>query len=120
MEVEPEAPERVLDILIYLDANEVPEDLWEAKIRNRAARYTMVDDILYRRGYSTPLLRCTLFEEAQYVLAVMQVGYYWSPTLKDADEYVCKCTKCQEYSRVPHHPLEELILITMSWWVPSP
>ncbi|KAF5442795.1 hypothetical protein F2P56_035417 [Juglans regia] len=47
------------DILKYLDANEVLDDRQEArKIRNRAARYTLIEGILYRRGHSNPLLRC--------------------------------------------------------------
>lgn len=53
----------MLDIIRYLDVNEVLGDMWEArKIRNKEASYTIVDDILYRRGYSTPLLKCILFE----------------------------------------------------------
>lgn len=42
----------------------------------------------------------------------MREGYYWPHALKDAEEYVRRCKKCQEYSRVPHHPSKKLTLIT--------
>lgn len=81
VEVEPRALEWALDIIRYLDPNEVPNNMWEAKkISNRVARYTIVDGVLYRKGYSTPLLRCISFEEAKYVRefsATTQEGRCW-------------------------------------------
>ncbi|XP_040995989.1 uncharacterized protein LOC121242153 [Juglans microcarpa x Juglans regia] len=128
VKVKPGVPEWVLGIIKYIDANEVPNDKCEARnIRNKAAHYTLVKGVLYRRGYSTPLLRCISFEKAQYVLAevhericsdnsrgkmlagkVMRAEYYWPRALWDAKEYVRNCKKCQEYSKVPHCPSEEL------------
>lgn len=68
-EIGPGVPEWASNILKYLDANEVPGDRWVAKkIRNQVARYTMVDGVLYRRGYSMLLLRCISSEKAKYVL----------------------------------------------------
>lgn len=64
-----------MDIIKYMDANELLENRWEArKIWNKAARYTLLDGVLYKRGYSTPLLKCISFEEAQYVLAKVYEG----------------------------------------------
>lgn len=55
-----------MDIVKYLDANKLPDDRWEAKkIRNRVAHYTLLNGVLYKRGYYLPLLRCVSFEEAQ-------------------------------------------------------
>lgn len=44
------------------------------KIKNRTAHFTLVDGVLYWRGYSTPLLRCVLFEEAHYILVEIHEG----------------------------------------------
>ncbi|XP_035546609.1 uncharacterized protein LOC118348649 [Juglans regia] len=135
MEILPRAPSWVEDIFRYLETNEVPEDRQKAKkIRNRVARYTLIERILYWRGHSAPLLRCISKEEAQYVLAeihkracgshsggkalagkVMRVGYYWPRALKDAKKYERKCQKCHEYAKVPHFPSKELASITSSW-----
>ncbi|XP_041011349.1 uncharacterized protein LOC121255135 [Juglans microcarpa x Juglans regia] len=115
------APEWALDIVKYIDANEVPNDRCEArKIRNKASSYTLVEGVLYRRGYSTPLLRCISFEKVQYVLAevhrgicgdhsggkvlagkVMSTGYYWPRALQDAEEYVRKCKKAKNILKCP-------------------
>lgn len=48
MEVKPGALELALDIIKYLDDNEVPNDKLEArKNGNRATRYPIVDGILF-------------------------------------------------------------------------
>ncbi|MCI68021.1 hypothetical protein A2U01_0089280, partial [Trifolium medium] len=46
-------------IIRYLQKDELPHDKGEAvKIKRLAARYTMVGDKLYRRGFSSPMLLC--------------------------------------------------------------
>lgn len=126
-EVRPGAPEWATEIIRYLDANNLPVEKWEE-------RNTLVDGVLYRWGYSTPLLRCLSLEEAQYILTeihegvcsnhssrkalagkVVRVGYYWPHTLKDAKEFIRKCQKCQEYAPIPHYPLEEMTSIVSPW-----
>ena len=87
-------------IIRYLKEGWLPEDKAEArKIQIRVARFVIIDDLLYKRGYSLPYLRCTNSEEADYVLReihekvcenhagarslarkAFRVGYYW-PTL---------------------------------------
>lgn len=74
MDISLGAPEWALNIIKYLDTNEVHDDKYAKKIRNQAARYTIVDRILYQTGYSTPLLRCILFKEAQYMLEEIHKG----------------------------------------------
>ena len=47
-------------IIRYLKEGWLPEDKAEArKIQTKAARFVIIDDMLYRRGYSLPYLRCT-------------------------------------------------------------
>lgn len=86
--------------------------------------------MLYRRAYNVPLLRCISHEQAQHILAeihegicrdhagervlagkAMRASYYRLHALKDAEEYVWKSKKCQEYARILHHPPVELVPI---------
>ena len=56
-------------IVRYLKEGWLPEDKTEArKIQIRAAHFIIIDDVLYRQGYSLPYLRCASSEEANYVL----------------------------------------------------
>jgi len=46
----------------------------EKNIRWQCARYTMIGQDLYRRGYSTPLLKCLTKEQSKYVLQEIHDG----------------------------------------------
>ncbi|XP_062075042.1 uncharacterized protein LOC133779056 [Humulus lupulus] len=62
-------------IIDYLKDGVVPTDKREARrLVYKAARYTLVDGILYKRGYSVPLLRCVDEEEAVKVLYEIHEG----------------------------------------------
>ncbi|XP_022880743.1 uncharacterized protein LOC111398016 [Olea europaea var. sylvestris] len=91
------------------------EDPTEARrLRTRSTRYTLIDEVLYKRGHSVPLLRCLNEEEAQYALQdvhegmcgnnsggqslahmILRHGYFWPIMKKDALKFVKKCDKCQ-------------------------
>ncbi|GMH26685.1 hypothetical protein Nepgr_028528 [Nepenthes gracilis] len=59
----------------YLVDGSLPEDAEKAKrIKKTAGWYTVVDGRLYRRGYSTPYLRCLSPEEADYALSEVHLG----------------------------------------------
>lgn len=59
LEVELGALEWAHDILWYLNDNEVLDSRKGVrKVRYQAARYVVVNGVLYRRGYNTTLLRC--------------------------------------------------------------
>ena len=52
-------------IIRYLKEGWLLEDkMEERKIQIRAAHFVVIDDMLYRRGYSLPYLRCASSEEA--------------------------------------------------------
>ena len=56
-------------IVQYLQQGIVPEDRSEArKLRIRAARYTMIEDTLYRRSFTLPYLRCLIPSQAAYAM----------------------------------------------------
>ena len=53
----------------YFKEGWLPEDKMKARrIQIRVARFVIIDNVLYRRKYSLPYLRCASSEEANYVL----------------------------------------------------
>ncbi|XP_050242130.1 uncharacterized protein LOC126691095 [Quercus robur] len=84
-------------IVSYLKDRRLPEEKDEARmLRVRSARYVLMDEVLYKRGFSQPYLRCLALDEANYVLKevhegacgnhsrarsfvhkVVLAGYYW-------------------------------------------
>ena len=62
-------------IVSYLKDGRLPEAKDEAKkLRIKAARYVLMDEVLYKRGFSQPYLRCLAPEEANYVLREVHEG----------------------------------------------
>ena len=76
--------------------------------------YTMLDGVLYHRGFTLPLLRYLDVEETDYVLRaihegicgnhsgvrtlafkVLQQGYFWPTMHNDAKEMTRSCKACK-------------------------
>ena len=56
-------------ILSFLQDGRLIQDVEEArKVKKRAARFTILNDTLYKRGFSMTYWRCVSKEEAKYVL----------------------------------------------------
>ena len=56
-------------IVSYLKDGKLPDGKDEArKLRVRAARYVLMGEVLYKRSFSQPYLRCLAPDEANYVL----------------------------------------------------
>ena len=104
------------------------------KLRVRSARYILMDEVLYKRGFSQPYLRCLAPDEANYVLReiheracgnhsrarslvhkVIRAGYYWPNMQVDAKVYVKVCDQCQQFSNVPRQPSEYLTTMMAPW-----
>lgn len=104
------------------------------KLRYQSARYTVINDVLYKRGYTTPYLKCLTTEQGDYVLweihgdvcgdhlgsrslahKAFRQGYYWPTMHQDANTLVKKCDKCQRFGNVPHIPAEPLTPIVSPW-----
>ena len=83
------------------------------KVRVKSARYVLMDEVLYKWGFSQPYLRCLALDEANYVLReihegaygnhsrvrslvqkVVHAGYYWPTIQADAKAYVKVCNQC--------------------------
>ena len=92
----------------FLLDGHLPQDTDEAsKIRKKAARFTVLNDTLYKRGFSMPYLKCVDQDDAKYILEeihegvcgdhagprslvskVIRTGYFWATMQADAVELV--------------------------------
>ena len=62
-------------IVSFLWDGHLPQDADEAKkIRKRAARFTILNNVLYKRGFSMPYLKCVDDDEAKYILEEIYEG----------------------------------------------
>ena len=119
-EVEAEADNWMTPVIQYLTDGTCKADQ-EKAMKQQCTWYTMINEDLYRRGYSTPLLKCITNKWAEYILAeihegicgnhagartmaakVLRAGYYWPTIQGDCAEYVKKCAKCQEFGPLHH------------------
>ena len=104
------------------------------KLKVQASRFVMIRDVLYKRSFSRPYLRCLTHDEADYVMRevhegicgnhsgaqslvhkLIRAGYYWPTMLKDAQAYIKACDKCQRFSNLIRQPSEELTPMTAPW-----
>nr|POE58897.1 gypsy retrotransposon integrase-like protein 1 [Quercus suber] len=128
-------PSWMTPIVSYLKDGRLPEEKDEArKLRVRAARYVLMDEILYKRGFSQPYLRCLAPDEANYTIReihegacgnhsrarslvhkIVRAGYYWPSMQADAKAYVKVCDQCQRFSNVQRQPSEYLTPMTAPW-----
>ena len=101
-------------IISYLKDGSLPKGKDEArKLRVRSARYVLLNEVLYRRGFSQSYLKYLAPDEANYVMRevreeacgnhsrakslihnVVCAGYYWSTIQADAKAYVRICDQC--------------------------
>ncbi|XP_012839266.1 PREDICTED: uncharacterized protein LOC105959672 [Erythranthe guttata] len=111
-------------IMKYLKKGELPTDPTEARqLKTRAARFVIVGEELYKRGFSFPYLKCLDPITTNYVLRevhegicgnhlsgrtlalkLLRQGYYWPTMHEDAKKLVRKCKPCQEHANIPHLP----------------
>ncbi|XP_022040750.1 protein NYNRIN-like [Helianthus annuus] len=128
-------PSCMSPIILYLQHGKLPEEKAEArKIQNKAINYEMADDILYRKSFMRPLLRCVDKTDAQYlvreiheglcgihagprmvVAKIMSAGYYWPGMHIDAVEILRKCTACQRHVPKTLRPKNPLVPVTSAW-----
>nr|XP_023883436.1 uncharacterized protein LOC111995738 [Quercus suber] len=62
-------------LMAYLKEGTLPDSKDEArKLKVRASRFTIINNVLYKRGFSRPYLRCLGHEEADYVMREVYEG----------------------------------------------
>lgn len=62
-------------LISYLRAGVLPEENGAArKLKVQASRFVLIKDVLYKRGFSRPYLRCLCQEEADYVMREVHEG----------------------------------------------
>ena len=122
-------------IASYLKDGVLPDEKEAArKLMVQVARFVLIKDVLYKRGFSHPYLRCLGNEEADYVMRevhegicgnhswlrslvykLMRAGYYWPTMQADAEAYVKACDKCQRFTNIIRQPTEELAPMMAPW-----
>ena len=122
-------------IILFLLDRRLPQDIDEArKIRKMAARFMVLNDTLYKRGFSIPYLKCVDQDKAKYILEeihegvcgyhagprslvskVIRTGYFWPTMQADTVELVKRCDKYQRFGNVQRLPAEKLMAITSPW-----
>ena len=111
-------------IVIYLKDGRLLEDKNETRrLRIKATKQVLINEVLYKRGFSQTYLRCLAPDELSNVLRevheraygnhsgaralvhkVVRAGYYWPTIQAYAKAYIKVCDQCQHISNVPKQP----------------
>jgi len=94
----------------------------------------LIKDVLYKRGFSRPYLRCLCSKEVNYVMREIHkgiygnhsgsrslvyklfwAGYYWPTMQKDTHAYVKTYDKCQRFGNLIKQRIEELTPMMALW-----
>ncbi|XP_062151978.1 uncharacterized protein LOC133860372 [Alnus glutinosa] len=120
--------------IIVLTEPSITPKVAARKVKIQATRFCLLGEVLYKRGYSEPLLKCLPKTEADYVLKeihegvygnhsggrmlaqkTVRAGYYWPTISKDSALLVKHCDKCQRFSRIMKTSPEKLTPLTSPW-----
>ncbi|KAJ0856311.1 putative ribonuclease H [Helianthus annuus] len=104
-------------IMRYLKEGHIPGNENPKAFRMKVSRFTIINNILYKKSLAGSYLRCLEDPEAKEVLQdihegdcgnhaggrslfskVLRTGYYWPTMRKDAAEYTRRCDACQRHS----------------------
>ncbi|XP_075659035.1 uncharacterized protein LOC142628888 [Castanea sativa] len=67
----------ITPIVSYVKYERLPEDKAEArKLRVRVVKFDLMDEVLYKKGFSQPYLRCLTPDESHYILRDVHEGAY--------------------------------------------
>ncbi|GJT95375.1 reverse transcriptase domain-containing protein [Tanacetum coccineum] len=119
----------------YLMEGVLPEEKKKARaIRCKASRYTMINEVLYKKSFLGLWLRCVGPLKVNYVLReihkgscsmhsgprsivakALRLGYYWPTMHLDARNLIKECSDCQVHRPMPKSSQEKLTPITSPW-----
>ena len=97
--------------LIFIKDGKLPDNENEArKIRINSPQYTIINNRLYRRGYSTPWMKCLCKTEGESVILemhqgecgahaggraiaqkILRMGYFWPTLMADTEDLIKRC-----------------------------
>ncbi|XP_016199941.1 uncharacterized protein LOC107640950 [Arachis ipaensis] len=102
-------------------------------LRREAAKYTIIQGQLFKKGLSQPLLKCLHPDQTDYILRevhegccghhiggkalarkLVRAGYYWPSMMANSKAFVEKCKRCQENANFHKAPTVELSLLMAS------
>ena len=64
-----------MQLISYLKNGMLPDGKKAArKLKVQASRFVLIKDVLYKRGFSRPYLKCLVLEEAKYVMREVHEG----------------------------------------------
>ncbi|GJR16193.1 reverse transcriptase domain-containing protein [Tanacetum coccineum] len=126
--VEEEGDTWMTPIYNYLTKEKLPAEKEKARVvRCKSGRYALINEILYKKSYLRPWLRCVGPLQANYfireihegscsmhartrsmVAKAIRTGYYWSTMHADARKLIRACQDCQVYCPVPRNPQQKL------------
>ncbi|GJU29769.1 reverse transcriptase domain-containing protein [Tanacetum coccineum] len=135
MVVEEEGRTWMTTIREYIERGTLSDNLIEERtIREKINNYVIKDEVLYRKSYLGPLLRCIGPPQANYAIReihmgscgmhdgprrvvhkAINAGYYWPSMHRDANNEIKSCDACQAYEVVPRLPKDDMILVTSAW-----
>ncbi|XP_071727914.1 uncharacterized protein [Rutidosis leptorrhynchoides] len=133
--VEEEEQSWMTPIIEFLTKGTLPIDSSEArKIKMKAPMYLLDKEILYRKSFLGPHLRCLNPTQAESIIRevhegicalhsghktvtskIMWLGYYWPSMYRDAAEVIRKCQSCQLHAPVSKAPRHPMIPVTSPW-----
>ncbi|XP_075479325.1 uncharacterized protein LOC142520209 [Primulina tabacum] len=111
-------------LIEYIVQAKLPSDRAQAlKIKKQAPRFTLLNNIHYRRSYQGPLLKCVSESEVEYIIREIHegccgehlggmalsrkailAGFWWPRMNQDTARLVQKCQGCQYHSNFHHRP----------------
>lgn len=75
IQVIPNRVDRMAPIVSYLKKGTLLENHTASRrMKVRASRFVLIGDVLYKRGFSHPYLRCLVLDEAGYVMREVHKG----------------------------------------------
>ena len=119
----------------YLADGALPAESEEGKkVKRNAARYTLVDGVLFRHGFTHPILTCVSGDECTRIMAelhegicgshvggrslaskVVHAGFYWPTVREDCVRHAQRCKQCQKHVDWHKAPPEELRSLYSLW-----
>ncbi|KAK3042688.1 hypothetical protein RJ639_000940 [Escallonia herrerae] len=119
-------------IIQFFVSGTLPSERSEARnLCAKAARFALVDGVLYKKSFSLPYLKCLSPKEADYALRevhegicglhlggrnlahkILRQGYYWPGMHKEAISFTRRCDQCQKFAPLTHTPAVPLSILT--------